>query len=404
MKLQTILVLTFLQLTAFSLPGFAQVQKNIFAMSEGCVVVSCSSDDHSSMWSPLNAFDGDLERGWATERGKASNQEIVLELPQKYKMRQIVLNNENAQDASLCAKTVEIFGSSFEDGTGFKKLCSTTAAKLARTKIDLPGSPVLRRIKFVIVDNWGDNSQIQIMELEGYGEALGQAETASNFATGTFSSALGAIKLRQNGSQISGCIEKDSGTIYGALTGNIMRFEFYKDADKQSAPQLHGAGLIIFNGAGAEANGLTAKDGNLESLWLSKKNNMIACYCKMPARNSINSRLQNHKRAILFGITFNQATASITPESEMELNDLLEALKVSNHKIQIEGYSDATGTTSTNIRLSQNRAQAVCDWLKSHSIDPGRLSIKGFGDSRPIGDNTTPQGRYLNNRIEISLR
>lgn len=401
---QNLIPLAILVLSAFCQSALAADQKNVFAMSEGCVVISSSSDDHSSMWSPLNAFDGDSQRGWQTEKGKTSNQDIVIELPQRYKMHQIILDNENAQEAALCAKNVEIWGSVFEEATGFKKLASATAASLARTKINLPDSPVLRRIKIVIVDNWGDKSQTQVMEIEGFGEPTGKAETAPNFASGTFSSDLGAIKLKQTGSQISGCIEKDSGTLYGALKDNIMRFEFYKDAKKSGSPQEHGAGMLILNGSGKEANGLTAKDGNLESLWLSKKNNMIACYCKMPERNSINERLQSHNRAILFGITFNPGTASFSSDSETELNDLFESLKQSSFKIQIEGYSDATGTTSANARLSQNRAQAVCDWLKTRGIDSARLTVKGLGESRPIGDNSTTQGRYLNNRIEVSTR
>lgn len=404
MKKQFALAFTLLALSSICTQASAAEQCNIFSMSEGAIVVSCSSDDHSSMWSPLNAFDGDPQRGWGTARGKIANQDIVIELAQKYKIRQIILDNENAQDAALCAKTVEIWGSVFDEATGFKKITSFTAAKLARTKIDLPDSPTLRRLKFVIVDNWGDLNQAQIMEIEGFGEPVGKAETAPNFLNGTFSSDFGAIKLKQNNNQVLGCIEKDSGTIYGALTNNIMRFEYRKDNSTQGAARTAGAGIMIFNGSGMEANGSTFKDGNIQSLWLSKKNNMIACYCKMPENNSINQRLKENKRAILFGITFEGRTASLRPEADSALSDLLNALKDNSQKIQIEGHCDANGTTNANMRLSTNRAQAVFDWLKSHNIDTTRLSIKGLGESRPIGDNSTPQGRYLNNRIEISTK
>jgi len=404
MKTKIAIALSLLALSSLGLKASGADQKNIFAMSEGCVVVSCSSDDHSSMWSPLNAFDGDTERGWGTAKGQVANQDIVIELPQKYKMHQIILNNENAQDAAFCAKTVEVWGSVFEESTGFKKIATVTATKLGLTRINLPDAPVLRRLKFVIVDNWGDKSQTQLMEIQGYGEPTGKAETAPNFINGTYSSELGAIKLKLNGSQVSGCIEKDSGTLCGALTGNIMRFEYHKDNTTPGAPQVSGAGMMIFNSSGMEANGSTSKDGNLQSLFFSKKNNMIACYCKMPENNSINERLAKFKRAILFGITFEGRTASIRPESEAELNALLNALNDNKQKIQIEGYSDSIGTTASNLRLATNRAQAVFDWLKNKSADVSRLSVKGLGESRPIGDNSTPQGRYLNNRIEISVK
>lgn len=381
---------------AFQQSIFAAEQRNIFAMSEGTVVVSSSSQDYSVMWSPLNAFDSDPQRGWSTAKGKIQNENIVIELPQKHKMQQIVIDNENAQDDSLCAKTVEIWGSVLEEEGGFKKLATAKCGKMSRTKISLPDQPVLRRIKFVVIDNWGDDKQVQIMEIEGFGEPQGKADISNLNWEGTYPSDLGAMKLKQNGNIISGCFEKNSGTLYGATSGNIMRFEWRKDGG------INGAEVMVLNSSGKEANGTSFKKGNVESLWLSRKNNMIPCYCKFPDGNSISHRLKESKRAILFGIDFAGKTAQLKPESDAALNELLDALKDNNQRIQIEGFSDATGTVASGVRLSQNRAQAVADWLKNHKIDAARLKVKGFGDANPIGDNSMPQGRFLNNRIEVS--
>lgn len=392
---QTLLILA---ISIWAMPAVkAEQQRNIFAMSEGTVVVSCSSQDYSVMWSPLNAFDSDPQRGWSTAKGKIQNENIVIELPQKYKMQQIIIDNENAQDDSLCAKTVEIWGSVLEEEGGFKKIATIKANKMARTKVSLPDQPVLRRLKFVVADNWGDDKQAQIMEIEGFGEPQGKADFSNTIWDGTFSSDLGALKIKQNGIIINGCFEKNSGTLYGALSGNIMRFEWRKDGKGN-----FGSGVMVLNASGKEANGTCFKNGNVESLWLSKKNNMIPCYCKFPEGNSILHRLKETKRAVLFGIDFDDKTARLKPESDAALNELLDALKDNTMRIQIEGYSDASGTVAAGVRFSQNRAQSVADWLKNHKIDAARIKVKGFGDANPIGDNSMPQGRFLNNRIEVT--
>ena len=72
-------------------------------------------------------------------------------------------------------------------------------------------------------------------------------------------------------------------------------------------------------------------------------------------------------------------------------------------KIQISGHTDNVGKTEDNLKLSDNRAQAVVKYLTSKGINPNRLSYKGYGASQPIAPNTTEEGRSQNRRTEVKV-
>ena len=107
---------------------------------------------------------------------------------------------------------------------------------------------------------------------------------------------------------------------------------------------------------------------------------------------------------ILHNIFFDYDKAILLQQSYNELHNLLTILN--DHptmKIEVCGHTDAHGSVEYNLRLSENRARAVVDYLVSHGIDPHRLSFKGYGKSRPIDTNTTDEGRSRNRRVEFLI-
>ena len=73
-------------------------------------------------------------------------------------------------------------------------------------------------------------------------------------------------------------------------------------------------------------------------------------------------------------------------------------------KITVEGHTDNVGAKAANQALSQKRAESVVAWLGAHQINRARLSAAGFGDTKPLQDNGTEEGRLKNRRVELVKR
>ena len=118
---------------------------------------------------------------------------------------------------------------------------------------------------------------------------------------------------------------------------------------------------------------------------------------KKKAKKGVTIRLQN--------IYFDTGKATIKPESYPILDRVAEFLKANPKAIvEIQGHTDSVGSASYNMRLSQARAEAVRNYLITyHHIDPSRLIAKGYGETMPIADNTTREGRAMNRRVEFKI-
>jgi len=74
-----------------------------------------------------------------------------------------------------------------------------------------------------------------------------------------------------------------------------------------------------------------------------------------------------------------------------------------NASISVEGHTDSQGDDAMNLNLSEQRAQAVVSYLVNNGVSGNRLSSIGYGETSPIGDNATPEGRAMNRRIEFTV-
>ena len=102
---------------------------------------------------------------------------------------------------------------------------------------------------------------------------------------------------------------------------------------------------------------------------------------------------------------FTQSTASLLPTSRPMLNALARRLREQPVlRLEIAGHTDNVGDPSLNLRLSEQRARVVRQYLVQQGIDSVRLTARGYGGSRPVADNRDPQQRPRNRRVEVVVQ
>lgn len=103
-------------------------------------------------------------------------------------------------------------------------------------------------------------------------------------------------------------------------------------------------------------------------------------------------------------VNFESAKAVIASSSYNLLDQMsMIASNCPNASISVEGHTDSQGADDMNQALSESRAQAVVDYLVGQNVDVSRMSALGYGETFPIGDNDTSDGRAMNRRIEFNV-
>jgi outer membrane protein OmpA-like peptidoglycan-associated protein len=103
-------------------------------------------------------------------------------------------------------------------------------------------------------------------------------------------------------------------------------------------------------------------------------------------------------------IHFQTNKAKILPDSFELLNEVADVIKTNPHlEVRIEGHTDSTGSPKRNMKLSQDRADAVKAYLVSQGVPADHLAAAGFGPTRPIASNASQKGKSMNRRVEFRI-
>jgi len=107
-------------------------------------------------------------------------------------------------------------------------------------------------------------------------------------------------------------------------------------------------------------------------------------------------------KLILKGEQFKYDSAELTPEAKITLDEVAASLVAypEKNEIEVQGHTSSEGSTAYNLKLSQNRAKSVVEYLKLKGVS-NKLVAKGYGKSKPIADNKTEAGRSENRRVEL---
>jgi outer membrane protein OmpA-like peptidoglycan-associated protein len=95
--------------------------------------------------------------------------------------------------------------------------------------------------------------------------------------------------------------------------------------------------------------------------------------------------------------------SELSPEAQARLGELVQKLKADNKNVylEIQGHTDATGSKGGNMRLGEERAEAVRLYMNQQGVPLNRMSTISYGDTAPVAPNTTRQGRAQNRRVVV---
>ena len=106
----------------------------------------------------------------------------------------------------------------------------------------------------------------------------------------------------------------------------------------------------------------------------------------------------------LNNLIFPQGKASIDPKSFDELDEVAQMMKENSRMvIQLEGHTDNQGNSKANMKLSEDRVEAVKKYLVSKGIAKDRIKTKAFGGSQPLSNEMTQAARAFNRRVEMRV-
>ena len=104
----------------------------------------------------------------------------------------------------------------------------------------------------------------------------------------------------------------------------------------------------------------------------------------------------------LDGVNFEFDSAKITADSTAKLDDVVKIItRNPDVKVEIAGHTDSQGNDEYNMGLSERRAKAVEDYLIAHGAKDANMTVKGYGETQPVADNGTKEGRAANRRVEF---
>lgn len=108
------------------------------------------------------------------------------------------------------------------------------------------------------------------------------------------------------------------------------------------------------------------------------------------------------RKLVLEGVNFDFDKSAIRQEDLDDIDKDVASLESwGNVNIEVAGHTDSRGSDEYNTKLSQRRVEAVRNYLVSKGIAADRLSAKGYGESQPVADNATDEGRFKNRRVEL---
>ena len=180
------------------------------------------------------------------------------------------------------------------------------------------------------------------------------------------------------------------GALIGAAAGVVAGLMSGDDAVERRQHALIGAGIGALAG-GAVGNYMDKQEAELRA--------------ELQGTGVSVTRIGDNITLNMPGnVTFDTDSSALRPQFFGVLNSVGKVLtEYDKTVVEVAGHTDSTGSDSYNMQLSQRRANTVGEYLYTQGIMDQRIISVGMGEHHPIADNSTPEGRQLNRRVEITL-
>lgn len=176
-------------------------------------------------------------------------------------------------------------------------------------------------------------------------------------------------------------------------------------------------GAVLGSLAGAGAGVLTAGEGNNLAGGLigaavgGVAGGLIGRYLDNQAREidaipDATVERQSDRLLVTFpgDALFDSGSSSVSPGAAQRLNSLAQTLRsYPESNVVVKGHTDSTGSEAANLRLSEDRANNVRNYLVNAGVSPSRITALGFGEQFPMATNASESGRQQNRRVEIEI-
>ncbi|MHA8097747.1 OmpA family protein [Aquirufa aurantiipilula] len=151
-------------------------------------------------------------------------------------------------------------------------------------------------------------------------------------------------------------------------------------------------------GITAKAKGFLPSSINID---LSK---LRGRYLELDERDLVMAPIAKGSSMTINNLFFETGKATLTAESDPELKRIVQVMQENaTLQIEISGHTDNTGSDELNNKLSQDRADAVKNYLINLGVKSDRIRTKGYGKTKPKADNSTEEGRQMNRRVEFAI-
>ena len=219
---------------------------------------------------------------------------------------------------------------------------------------------------------------------------MGSKTSKSLFAIAAIAAVLSGCETLDPYTGESETSKATKGALIGAAAGVVAGLMSGDDAVERRQHALIGAGIGALAG-GAVGNYMDKQEAELRA--------------ELQGTGVSVTRMGDNITLNMPGnVTFDTDSAALRPQFFGVLNSVGKVLtEYDKTVVEVAGHTDSTGSDSYNMQLSQRRSNTVGEYLYTQGIMDQRIISVGMGEHHPIADNSTPEGRQLNRRVEITL-